>query len=363
MGYSVSILNTIWKNSSQEYQERIPQATKENIINVGVALQNYTPLYNEFCDALINKIGKTILESKLFENRLARFKQGAILDQKDVEEIFIEMAKAESSYDPNGANPLGRRENPDVKALYHRMNRQDVYAISIGDVDFLRVFKSEATLDSFISGLINSVYSGANYDEWLAMKNLICTYKDYAVAEVTIGEVVDDGEGMSTIYYKPDVVAKNFVKVARKLAVDMSFATTKFNGAGVRTWSNPSEMVLLVDKDLLTEIDVEVLSKAYNMGKTDVQFEVVPMDGFNTLMDMTNEEGNSIYGSEGPGSEFRTALGILVDKDWFRVFDTLSHFEPQRNAHGLFTNYFYHVHQILSASLFKNAVLITGAGS
>ncbi len=327
MGYSIGVLNNIRLNASEEYKNRIPVATQENITNIGNALQQYTLLYNEFCNALVNKIGKTILESKLFENRLARFKSGTVLDQKDVEEIFIEMAKAEGSYDPLGSNPLGRREAPDVKVIYHRQNRQDVYCITIGDVDFLRVFKSEATLDSFISRLINTVYSGANYDEWLAMKNLVATYDGYFEVECT---QIEDGSKVDQ-----HNTAVDFIKNLRKVVMDVSFPSTKFNKAGVMTWSNPSEMVLLINKDLLTEIDVEVLSKAFNMGKTDIQVEVVPMDDFGSMSD---------------------TMAILVDKDWFRVYDTLSHFEPQRNAHGMFTNYFYHVHQILSASTFKNAI-------
>lgn len=321
MGYSISILNNIRANASEEYQQRIPEATQQNIATIGNALQNYTLLYNEFCSALVNKIGKTILETKLFENKLARFKSGALTTAQDVEEIFIEMAKAEGSYDKTGANPLGRRNPPDVKTLYHRMNRQDYYAISIGDIDFIRVFRSEATLDSFISGLINSVYSGANYDEWLAMKNLLATYEGYFDYEVpTIG----DAEA-----------AKDFVKTVRKAVNDLSFPATTYNAAAVKTWSNPGDLVLLVNKDVIAEVDVEVLAKAFNMGKTDIQTEVIVMDDFGDMAD---------------------TYGLLVDKDWFRVWDTLSHMEPQRNAQGLFTNYFYHVHQILSASRFKNAV-------
>lgn len=349
MGYSIGVLNSIRANASDEYQNRIPEATQNNIATIGNALQQYTLLYNEFCDALVNKIGKTILESKLFENRLARFKSGTVMDQKDVEEIFIEMAKAEGPYDNEGENPLGRRAQPDVKVLYHRMNRRDVYAITIGDVDFLRVFKSEATLDSFISRLINSVYSGANYDEWLAMKNLVATYDGYFEVECPeIGFVDGDQTPMlpplvdGAYNESTDVFAqraKSFVKAVRKIAMDVSFPSTQFNKAGVMTWSNPSEMVLLINKDLLTEIDVEVLSKSFNMGKTDIQLEIVPMDDFGSLTD---------------------TMAVLVDKDWFRVYDTLSHFEPQRNAHGLFTNYFYHVHQILSASTFKNAIRFVG---
>ena len=331
MGYSVSVLNNIRANASEEYQNRIPEATQQSIATIGQAFQTYTVLYNEFADALLNKIGKTILEQKLFKNKLSRFKSGAITSAQDVEEIFIEMAKAEGDYKPAGPNPLGRREAPDVKVIYHRMNRRDYYCVSVGDVDFVRVFRSEATLDAFISGLINSIYSGANYDEWCAMKNLLATYKtyfDYEVPAIT----ADNAEN----------TAKTFVKTLRKAVQDLSFPSTEYNAAHVKTWTDPSNLVLLVNKDVLAEVDVEVLAKAFHMGKTDIQPEIIVMDDFGSLTD---------------------TYGLLVDKSFFRVFDTLSHFEPQRNAQGLFTNYFYHVHQILSASTFKNAVRLKVAAA
>lgn len=350
MGYSIGILNNIRNNASQEYQDRIPEATQDNIIQVGNALSTYTVLANEFWSSLINKIGKTLIEQKLFTNKLARFKSGAVLSQQDVEEIFIEMAKAEGAYNPAGPNPLGRREGPDVKVVYHRMNRQDVYAVSVGDLDVLRVFRSEATLDSFITGLINSIYSGAAYDEWLAMKELLCTYDGYATAQIA--------EDINEWATSPEQCSKDFVKTVRKLVNDLSVAPSDlYNKAGVKTWSNPNDLVLLVHKDVIAEVDVEVLAKSFNMGKTDIQVEIVTLDEFPFK-----------YGEDGEGEaeqsgmtlypEMGRPLGILCDKDFFRVWDTLSHMEPQRNAEGLFTNYFYHVHQTLSLSPFKNAVLI-----
>ena len=326
MGFSVSVLNNIRANASADYQARIPEATQQNIVSIGNALEVYGLLYNEFFPALFNKIGKTMIESKLFKNKLARFKSGTIFTQQDVEEMFIEMSKAEGKYDDKGPNPLGRRNPPNVKVVYHRQNRQDYYAITIGDLDVVRVFRSEASLDTFITGLFNSVYSGAEYDEYLAMKNLLATYKgyvDYGVEAIT-------GED----------TAKKFVKTVRKASQDMTFASTALNKAGVMTWTPVEKQVLFLNKDVLAEVDVEVLAKAFNMGKTDIQVEIVTLDDFGSLTD---------------------TYGLLVDDKFFRVWDTLSKMEPQRNAQGLFTNYFYHIHQILSLSPFKNAVRFTTA--
>lgn len=327
MGFSIDVLNNIRANASEEYQNRIPEATQTNISSIGNALQSYTLLYNEFCDLLVNKIGKTLIESKLFENKLKKFKKGSILTQQDVEEIFIGMAKAEGAYNPAGPNPLGRRELPDISVIYHRQNRQDYYAISIGDVDFIRVFRSEGTLDQFITDLINSVYSGAEYDEWVAMKELLATYDGYFNVQVP---AITESTTEKT--------SKQFVKIVRKIVQDLSFASDKYNKAGVKTWTKPEDLVLLINKDVTAEIDVEVLAKAFNLGKTDIQVDIEVMDDFGTL---------------------ENTYGLLVDKDFFRVWDTLSRMEPQRNAQGLFTNYFYHVHQILSLSTFKNAVRLT----
>lgn len=333
MGYAIDILNNIRDNASEEYKARVPVATQENIILVGNALSTYTVLYNDFAEALFNKIGKTIIESKLFKNKLAIFKSGMIASQQDVEEIFVDMAKKASEYDPDGKTAMARRKSDNVHAAFHRMNRQDCYDESIGDIDFVRVFRSEASLSVFIKSKINSIYSRAAHDEWLYMKNTlatftkgegeekVCGYFDYEVPEITESNA--------------EKTTKRFVKTLRKAVQDVAFPSTQYNAAGVMTWSEPEELVLLINKDVVAEVDVEVLAKAFNLGKTDINVEIVVMDDFGTLAD---------------------TYGLLIDKEFFKVWDTLSHMEPQRNAQGLFTNWFYHVHQILSASPFKTAV-------
>jgi len=340
MGYSVAILNNIRANASEDYRNRIPEATRNNLAEIGQAFQTYDVLFNEFHAALINKIGKTIIEHKMFENKLARFKSGGVTSPHDIEEIFIEMAKAEGTYDKDGKNPLGRREGPDVKVAYHRQNRQDYYAISIGDIDFTRVFRNEASLDAFISGKINSVYSGDNRDEWVLMKNLLGSYKN--------------AEGTDCGYFGYDVTdfadaedkakwAKEFVKAVRKAVSDMSFLSDQFNIAGVERQADPSSLTLFIHKDVLVEVDVELLAKAFHQSNTDLKVvpTIISLDDFG---DITGD-----------------TYALIVEDGWFKVFDTLLKMEPQRNAQGLFTNYFYHHHQIISASPFKNAVRIKKA--
>ena len=349
MGYSIEILNNIRANASFEYLERIPVATVTNLMSIGTSFTNYTPLYNEFFDALLNKIGKTIIEQKMFKNPLARFKAG-LVDPNDIEEIFIEMAKAEGAYDPTGPNPLGRREGPDVKVAYHRQNRQDYYAISIGELDVRRAFRSEATLDTFIKGLINSVYSADEYDEYLLMSEILEGNVIPGSPEYVEGgnnsfyfnyEVPDfNNTNKSTPSMTKEEWAKAFVKILRKAVKDAKFPSTKYNRAGVMTWSRPEDLVLFISKDVSVEIDVERLATAFHQSETDTK--VVP-----TIVEV-----------EGFVSECDYAL--LVDKEFLRIYDTLITMRQQTpNAQGLFTNWFFHHHQIMSLSPFKTAIKFT----
>ena len=72
---TVLLLNTIRAEGTPTYQERIPEATRDNITAVGDAIINYEVTRNEFLDALINRIGMVLIQNKLYENPLRRFKK------------------------------------------------------------------------------------------------------------------------------------------------------------------------------------------------------------------------------------------------------------------------------------------------
>ena len=115
----------------------------------------------------------------------------------------------------------------------------------------------------------------------------------------------------------------------------------QFNAAGVMRRTSPDNFALLVNKDVLPEISVEVLMSAFNQEHADIKPTIITMDDFGDLT--TDASG-------------RKTLALLVEKDFPRIWDTLLHSEQIRNPDGLFTNTFYHHHQILSLSPFKNAV-------
>jgi Bacterial Ig-like domain (group 2). len=52
---------------------------------------------------------------------------------------------------------------------------------------------------------------------------------------------------------------------------------------------------------------------------------------------------------------------VIVDKDWFMIFDNFMNFTEQYNGEGLYWNYWYHVWKTFSVSPFANAIVFTSA--
>ena len=48
---------------------------------------------------------------------------------------------------------------------------------------------------------------------------------------------------------------------------------------------------------------------------------------------------------------------VLVDRNWFMIFDNLFNFTEQYNGEGLYWNYWYHVWKTFSVSPFANAAV------
>lgn len=319
---NVTVANAIRAVASPDYQSRIPEATKQNIADVGNAIVSYTVTMNEYLNALVNRIALTIIQSKMANNKLARFKKGMLPYGKDVEEVYTNMARAQT-YDPNVENPFGR-VMPDVQAIFHRMNRQDKYKVTIYNDTLRSAFLNPGGMESLIADIVNSLYSGDQQDEYLLMKQLVV---DFATKgnfyDVTVAPVTDETS------------AKAFVKLFRQLSDRLTFMSSSYNAAGVITRTEKTDQIFIVKSDIISEMDVEVLAWAFNNSNVDFTTQIVTVDDFN---DDTN------------------TMGVLVDRNWFMVWDKLYQFTEIYNPESLYWNEYLHHWQILSTSLFANAI-------
>lgn len=326
---TVDILNVVRNNASATYQERVPIATQENIKDIGQSILYYESTQNEFLNSLVNRIGMVLVTSKMYQNPLREFKRGVLELGESIEEIFVNIAKGQP-FDPEKAETeLFKREIPDIKSAFHHLNVKNFYKTTVTQQELNNSFLTLEGVTDLISKIIESLTSGATTDEYLHMKNLIERYgTDGKFYPVKIDEPTDEA------------TAKKALTKIKSYINKLTFVKSDYNYMGVLTHTTKEDMILLIDTDFDALIDVEALAYAFNMNKADVDTRKVVIDDFGIL----NTETNKV-------------IAILVDKDWFMVYDRLLQMSEEYNAQGLYWNYFYHVWKLFSTSPFANAVI------
>lgn len=336
----LAITNTIRANSSALYQERVPELTRQNISEVGNAILAFEATTNEFLSAFVNRIAFTEVSNRRFKNPLAVLKSGQKPFGTDIEEIYTNPVTG-VKYDGSNTSDMLKVTKPDTKTIFHRMNRQDKYPVSISTPQLQQAFTSLHELDTFYTSVINAMYSGDEMDEYLLMRNLFAdaiTGKKIKVLEIS--------------YDGSETACKDLVKLTKTISSNMALPSKDFNGYNVAnadklgtgdgkvtpciTWTPQRNQIILIRSDVDASTDVEVLAKAFHMEKTEFLKRKFVVD---TLGDADT-------------------LCAIGDEKAIKVMDQLYQVRSFDNGSNLTTNFWLHHWQTLSLSLFANFVAI-----
>lgn len=353
---SVDILNVIRNNATQNYKDYVPVATPdaESIREIGAIIMDYPALQNEFLSALVNRIGRVLVTSKMYENPWAMFKKGMLEFGETVEEIFVNIAKP-YQFDPAVAeSTVFKREIPDVRSAFHIMNYQKYYKATIQNDQLRQAFLSWQGITDLIAKIVDAMYTGANYDEFQTMKYMLAKH------------IINGQLYPVTIPTVETANMKAIVSTIKGVSNKFEFLSPKYNLAGVQTHTSKADQYLLVNSKFDAEMDVEVLASAFNMDKAEFAGHRVLVDSFG---DLDIDRLNVLFADDPTYTEIGEAdlqaldaiPAIMVDKDWFMIFDNFYNFTEQYNGEGLYWNYWYHVWKTFSVSPFaNNALFIPG---
>lgn len=354
---SAEILNTIRANSSPNYQAYIPeaQATTESIREIGKVMMNYQPLQNEFLSNLINRIGRVILESKLYENPWAFFKKGLLEYGETVEEIFVNIAKPFTFNPQQSESTVWKREIPDVQAAFHTMNYQKYYKTTVSNDELRTAFLSWSGITDLIAKIVDSMYTGANYDEFQTMK--------YLLAKVTLAGNI----GSTQIPAVSTANLPSIISAVKAFSNNMQFMSSKRNIAGVMTYTDKKDQFVIINSAFEAQMNVEVLATAFNMDRAEFMGNLVMVDGFGELDTTRLQE---LLGNDPGYTAFTTAQLealnqiplMIVSRDFFMIFDHFYNFAELYNGEGLYWNYWYHTWKTFSISPFGEAQIFAPEG-
>lgn len=351
---TIDILNVIRQNASYEYQSAVPVVTQTtDIPKVGEILYGTPALANIFVNALVNRIALVRVKAATFNNAYAKFKKGYLEFGEVVEEVFVNIAKArEFSVEKAEAREF-KRTLPDVRAAFHSINWRVQYPVTIQNEDLRTAFTSINGVEDLIAKIVDSVYTAAEYDEYLLFKYLIIK----AVSHGKMYPVAFDATDLSD-------AAVSFRSMSNKLP----FMSTKYNLEGVHTTTAKADQYIFMDAEFNADYDVNVLASAFNMDKADFMGKLTLIDDFTTF---DNERfdvirANSTMIEEVTDAELALMAdvkAVLVDDEWFQVYDNLINFTEDYVAAGMYWNYFLNKYMTVSTSPFSNAIVFVDDGA
>ncbi len=345
---TIDILNVIRQNASLEYQSSVPTVTQaQDIPKVGEILLGYPALANQFINALVNRIALVRVQSATFNNPYSRLKKGLLAYGESVEEIFTNIANVFVFSEEKAEARELKRYLPDVKAAFHAINWKVLYPVTIEEESLRQAFLSLEGVQDLIARIVDTVYTAAEYDEFLLFKYLI-------IKAVNSGKMYPVSVDVSDI--------KNVGVAFRGTSNMIRFMSDRYNAARVKNTTPGDRQVIFMDAMFNAQYDVNLLSAAFNMEKADFMGRLHLIDDFTTF----DNDRWAVIRSESTGLESVTSaelavmadvIGVFGDEEFFQIYDNLAKFTEKYVAAGLRWNYFYHVWKIVSSSPFANMVV------
>lgn len=347
----VTALNKMREMSVSEgsiYHQYVPVITDlTSIGEFGTPILEYTDVRNEFMTKLVKRIVETQIEGKVFNNKLSQLEGEQVPLGYSIQDIYVNPAKGRKFNVEDFAGLLQKYE-ADVKQQFLTVNMDMQYPVTITRAKLKNAFTSWGALESFITGITNSLYSGANIDQYNFTKYLV-------------SNAFRNGHTINKVVTAPttEATSKAFVKTARALALDFAEASSDFNAwakvntddsKALVTWTEPEDIVFVLRNDVIAELDVDVLASAFNIGKAELMGRIIGVRNF----DMFSDAGTKVF----DGSSI---LGIMCDRKWFKIKSQDLELDSFYNANNRTWQYYYNVVKMYNYSLFANAVVFCTA--
>lgn len=349
---NVTFASMVSDLASQEYKDRVPVATQENIGNIEEIISIYPNTKNEFISVLTNQVAKQLFFSKAYENPYKLFNRGMLPFGKSIESIFVDIIKGKQrTHETNTTNlatDLLAREVPNVKVEYYSENFRHQYKTTITDEELKGAFRAENGLSSMTGRILQAPLTSIEYD----MQEMVL----HALPELKGGKATINKTAYTAM--TEEEKAKILVKTIKSQVIKMGFLNNEHNGQGVMTFSKPQDLVVFLDPDMMANIDVELLAQAFNISKAEVPLHVLPVPKF-TKRTVTPSGGDGE--TTVTYSEDTDCLAIICDKDAIQIYETLNSSESFRNPQGIYTNIFFNRWGIMSACNFANVCRIVKA--
>lgn len=318
----VKVLSAFRKNNPN-YERVLDKPTLDNIKQLGGQIADNDFMFGDFLRA-VQKVAETFVKSPQFKNPLAVNKRAISSYGSLIEEIFIGLVQEKGFRDSDPVKDLFKKESPNVDVVYFKKNRRAKYKVTEDIVELKYVMRGEDGVQNVIDRIVGSMSTSNEIDEYNYMKSLIDgAYANREMIPVVVGDIDNDPKA-----------ASNFIKKA-KTFTGLAKYPNRWNARGVLNTSDSGSLTHYLPVKTKALLDVDVLSRAFNIGNTEYMGREIEVDRF--------EDDN--------------VLAVTVDDSFFIVADHVREIKHQADASALTVNYFLHVHQTLARSPFATSIV------
>ena len=334
--------------SNSIYHQYVPVVTDSTTIGeFGTPIldsQNLNVM-NDFI-ALLKKVVYTAVYNKTFNNPLANLEGERMPLGQFIEDVYVNPAEARG-FNVNDFAGLLQKYEAKVATQYLSVNSDLQYCVTITREKVRNAFTSWDQLEGLVSGMVNSLYNGAYIQRYTATKGLVTAA--FTGNNIQYEKITNPTDAST---------AKALIQKMRSTFSKMQIPSTKYNAWNkvkggeltLKTWSDPSDIVVLISADVEALVDVEVLAAAFNMSKADFLGRVIVVDDF------------SIYNDDNTvavdGSSIKAAV---MDRAWFKIKTQDFAMDEFYNANNRTWQYYLNDVRMVNYSLFANAVVFTTA--
>lgn len=289
----------------------------------GAGPDDFTPKSVDELGGMLGKIAEQVIREVTAEDRLAIFDKMPVLNGDTIEQVIVKLASARA-YDSTGANALSRK----TPSLAVKMFNDWTHAVFDTTVDIPEIRKVLTTGKgaSELSTKIVSVLGESEKDEkYTQTKNLLAWGRQDGTGKVL--------KLFETVAYDNGINYKGVLIALKNAVAGMQFVNSDFNTEGIRRKTLASDIYILMPYKLKNMIDVDELSGVFNLDKAELKSRIIEID-----TDVATISGKNTYSI------------YVVDRNAILCYKRLYEMMDQKNADGLFWNYFLHTDRMYAIS-------------
>ena len=265
---------------------------------IGQQILQSSSMQNSFFAMLVNKIGKMYLSSNRYENQLKTFKKGTMPMGVAIEDIYINFQEGDD-YDTESTLMTDEFKDDIISVYYVADSYKKFYAKTSYDA-FVQAFVSWDNMDKFINGILSRLYDSQQLYEWKRTKQLLGN---------DFNETTGAMKRQEFNFYQ-NTFAQDLTKLLRATALNMVCPSATYNNfqeyaiangydnvtsQPITTFSSFNSLNLIVRNDCLADVDVDVLSMAFNINKVEFLGKVHGVDNFGITENENSADGQKTY--------------------------------------------------------------------